>query len=102
MRRSSQLPSLSSGGSFANCPAARALWRRFTGAITDWLGTNSGGFIANQINASGQVPSDWQVAGTGDFNGDGFDDILWRNISGEVTNWLGTEVPNYWIIQPKP
>jgi hypothetical protein len=37
-----------------------------------------------------QVPLDWTVAGTGDFNGDGRDDIAWRNQdTGSVSNWLG-------------
>ena len=35
------------------------------------------------------LPIDWQVAGTGDFNGDGRDDILWRNNDGRLTDWLG-------------
>jgi hypothetical protein len=31
----------------------------------------------------------WQSLGTGDFNGDGTSDILWRNTStGEVDTWL--------------
>ena len=29
----------------------------------------------------------WQVAGTGDFNGDGNDDILWRNDDGRARIW---------------
>jgi hypothetical protein len=29
------------------------------------------------------------VVGTGDFNGDGRSDVLWRNDSGHVTYWLG-------------
>jgi len=28
-----------------------------------------------------QVPTNWQVAGTGDFNGDGAPDILWREVN---------------------
>jgi serralysin len=35
----------------------------------------------------GSAPTDWKVAGTGDYNGDGKDDILWRNDSGAVAEW---------------
>ncbi len=31
----------------------------------------------------------WHVAATGDYNGDGIDDILWRNDDGTVTDWFG-------------
>ena len=34
--------------------------------------------------------TDWKVADTGDFNGDGRIDILWRNDNGALTDWLGT------------
>ena len=33
-------------------------------------------------------PTTWHVAGVGDFNGDGRDDILWRNDDGTITDWL--------------
>ena len=48
--------------------------------------------------------------GTGDFNGDGTDDVLWRHDSGPLTSWLGTangdfvassiwaEVPTDWKV----
>ena len=29
----------------------------------------------------------WHARGTGDFNGDGFADILWQNSSGAVAIW---------------
>jgi len=36
------------------------------------------------------VGSAWEAAGTGDFNGDGRDDVLWRNAgNGDVREWLG-------------
>jgi hypothetical protein len=34
------------------------------------------------------VPNAWTIVGTGDFNGDGFRDILWRNTNGDVDIWL--------------
>ena len=33
------------------------------------------------------VSTDWVIAGSGDFDGDGRSDILWRNISGAVGYW---------------
>ena len=35
----------------------------------------------------GAVPANWHIAGTGDFNGDGKSDILWRNDAGTVAIW---------------
>ncbi|MFV1874309.1 hypothetical protein [Nioella sp.] len=29
----------------------------------------------------GQASFDWDIVGTGDYNGDGTDDILWRNVN---------------------
>ncbi len=33
------------------------------------------------------IPTDWEVADTGDFNGNGRDDILWRRSDGMVSVW---------------
>ena len=66
------------------------LWRNVDGQLSNWLGVANGGFTPNDANAAAMVPTDWQVVGTGDFNGDGRDDILWRNDNGTVSNWLGT------------
>ena len=62
-------------------------------------------FVAN-------VPRQWLIKGTGDFNGDGMSDILWQDTSGNVAIWEmnGTSilnasssfvatVPNPWSIQ---
>ena len=60
------------------------------------------------------INTDWHVAATGDYNGDGRDDILWRNDSGALANWLAsasggfaynsaagiTQVPTSWHVEP--
>ena len=66
------------------------LWRNSNGQLSDWLGNANGGFTPNDANAATSVPTNWSVVGVGDFNGDGRDDILWRNTAGQLSNWLGT------------
>jgi hypothetical protein len=76
-------------GDFNGDGRTDVLWRNDNGDVTDWLGQSSGGFVSNFGNAFYHIDSSWHVAGTGDFNGDGRDDILWYNDSGRVTDWLG-------------
>jgi hypothetical protein len=71
---------------------------------TTILNPNSS-FVAN-------VASQWSIQLTGDYNGDGFSDILWRDTSSNVALWemngiavlnvnssfLGN-VPSQWSIQ---
>ena len=66
------------------------LWRHDDGRLTDWLSSVNGGYLPNSANIYTSVATDWQIAGVGDFNGDGRDDIMWRNTDGRITNWLGT------------
>ena len=68
------------------------LWRSSTGALAVWLIdastlTNTGPIITSSA-AIGTVPTDWKVAGVGDFDGDGRFDILWRQDAGGVALWL--------------
>ena len=66
------------------------LWRDSnTGQLTDWLARPPAALLRN-ANISQLVSTTWHVASIGDFNGDGRDDILWRNDSGQMTEWLGT------------
>ena len=65
------------------------LWRHDNGLTINWLGEADGGFADNYLNSVVNIPTNWQVQGIGDFNGDGRDDILWRNESGLTINWLG-------------
>ena len=44
------------------------------------------------------VDTVWLVSGVGDFNGDGRDDVLWRNEdNGIVSAWVGREDGGYLI-----
>jgi hypothetical protein len=36
----------------------------------------------------GNVPTNWTVVGTGDYNHDGMSDILWRDNLGNTSFWL--------------
>ncbi len=45
---------------------------------------------------------DWDLAGLGDFDGDGKDDILWRNKSGELSQWTATTDFQFAWTQPRP
>lgn len=88
------------------------LWRNGDGQVSNWLSQANGSFIINDANAFIGVPTSWHIAGTGDFNGDGRSDILWRHQSGTLSNWLGTatggwiindanamsSVPNEWLV----
>jgi hypothetical protein len=72
------------------------LWRDSSGTVTDWLGNSSGGFTANWNSFASNIPNTWQVVGTGDFNGDGRDDILWRNTTtGTITDFLANEIGGF-------
>jgi hypothetical protein len=42
----------------------------------------------------GSMPSNWSIAGIGDFDGDGYSDILWRDNQGDVKIWLLGTTPN--------
>ena len=60
------------------------MWRNDAGTVAIW-NMNDSAVLAWQ--SPGVVPANWQIAGTGDFNGDGNNDMLWRNDSGRVAIW---------------
>jgi Ca2+-binding RTX toxin-like protein len=42
---------------------------------------------AHVVSGAGVVATSWQIAGTGDFDGNGREDILWQNDNGSVSIW---------------
>ena len=66
------------------------LWRNQNGTLVDWT-MNGSQITASQAVTFGANPvapdNSWNVAGIGDFNGDGKSDILWRNTNGSLIDW---------------
>src|SRR5215211_2205268 len=58
-----------------------------------WFASPDGGLDLTGVAFNGFTMGDpnWAIAGTGDFNGDGVDDLLWRNADGTLSNWLGSK-----------
>jgi WD40 repeat protein len=79
-----------------------------------WRDNNSGNVAIWEMNGtqlatatlvgSGPVPLNCQIVGTGDFNGDGKTDILWRDNGGNVAIWEmnGTQLATAALAGPGP
>jgi hypothetical protein len=67
------------------------LWQTDSGALALWTmdGTHidSADYLRIGSNAVGRPGSDWHIAGTGDFGGDGKADILWQTNGGALALW---------------
>ncbi len=75
------------GGDCVQTPASNIVWQHASGKTYVWqmLGTE-----LIQHGSPGRVnPNDWDLAGLGDFDGDGDSDILWRHRgNGQVFLWF--------------
>ena len=68
---------------------ADILWRDTSGDVAMWLMNGSNIVSSLAVGAPSVVPTTWSVVATGDFNGDGMGDILWRDsVTGDVNIWL--------------
>ena len=76
-------------GDFNGDGRSDILLRNDSGLVNEWLGGPAGDFASNIANVNNALSNDWHIAGIGDFNGDGHSDILLRNDSGLVNEWLG-------------
>jgi len=55
------------------------------GTVVIWEVT---GAAQNSAAVAGGAPAEWTLVGTGDLNGDGRDDMIWRHDGGGVAGWL--------------
>ncbi|MGA9266828.1 MAG: FG-GAP-like repeat-containing protein [Rhodomicrobium sp.] len=77
-------------GDFDHDGYADILLRGTGGEVTIWdMNSNRivGGGSATQNGTKANLGSYWTIAGTGDFNHDGYADILWSGAGGEVSIW---------------
>ena len=70
----------------------------------NWDGTDQGydsHFVYDGLDAGATIPEEWFVAGTGDMNSDGRDDIIWRDGDGSVIVWFmdanGHDYTSQWL-----
>jgi len=65
------------------------LFRNSNGLLVSWsLSADANGRPSfGGGGAIGGAPTQWKVQGTGDFNGDGRQDVLWRHDNGTVAMW---------------
>ena len=58
------------------------------------LGTTPKSFNIRSPADPSNVPLNWSIVQTGDYNGDGFSDILWEDNTGNLKAWFmqGTTV----------
>jgi hypothetical protein len=75
---------------------ADILWRHDNGQVIIWL---MDGAQTIGLGSPGNTGPSWQIVDTGDLDGDGRADILWRNQAptGQVFAWLiqGTALAGY-------
>ena len=77
-------------------------WRNSTtGEVGMWV--MNGTKIANTVDF-GPVAPTWTIVATGDFDGNGSEDILWRDTSGNVGMWLmnGTSILSTSVVGNMP
>ena len=77
-------------GDFNGDGKSDILWRNANGSLVDWAMNGSQVASSQSVTMQGNAAApdvSWNIAGIGDFNGDGQSDILWRNTNGALMEW---------------
>ena len=87
-----QLMSLTTPPDFNDNGVSDVLWRNGSGALAVWDMNKSGAIGSGGfVTAGGAIvapDASYSVAAISDFSGDGKADVLWRNTSGSLIEWL--------------
>ena len=78
-------------GDFNADGSSDILWRNSNGSLAEWLMNGTNIMASGSITFGGNAvtpDATWQIVEVGDFNSDGNSDILWRNNSGAMAEWL--------------
>jgi Ca2+-binding RTX toxin-like protein len=78
---------ISGTGDFNGDSKADILWRNDDGSTSIWLMDGANVLSSGLVPQYPTVDNSWKISGTGDFNGDGKSDILWRNTNGSTSVW---------------
>ncbi len=88
------------------------LWRAANGQLIMWFAGEAGNStkvswqnVTDANGAPGDAPVglDWQIKGIGDFDGDGYSDIYWKNVSGgHLSIWFMKHGMHIGEIAPGP
>ncbi len=82
--------SIAAESDFSGDGRADLVWRNTSGSTALWTMNGSTITSASSFTSGGSAvnpDASWSVAGTGDFNGDGRSDLLWRNAAGALALW---------------
>ena len=91
-------------GDFNGDNKADILWRKDDGSVALWQMNGAASISRDYLNPYPAIDNSWKIADTGDFNGDGKTDLLWRNDNGSIETWQmnGATVLNASLLSPSP